>query len=103
MVLADWCYAGMYKSCTNLSTLPKLDAVTSLGAGCYAEMFNGCSSIKLSSSKTGDYTTSYTLSGDRNGNNVAEMTWYMFRNNGGTLTESYMELGKTYYTANTVV
>ena len=42
--LADYCYVGMFNSCTNLTTAPQLPAMT-LAQGCYANMFANCTSL----------------------------------------------------------
>ena len=42
--LTDYCYFGMFKGCTSLTTAPKLPATT-LFAYCYLAMFYGCSSL----------------------------------------------------------
>ena len=42
--LASNCYADMFNGCTSLTSAPKLPATT-LGIGCYANMFNGCRSL----------------------------------------------------------
>ena len=42
--LTDYCYEGMFKDCTSLTTAPDLPATT-LNSWCYYGMFNGCSSL----------------------------------------------------------
>lgn len=42
--LVDACYAGMFESCTSLTTPPELPA-TKLYGRCYSEMFYGCTSL----------------------------------------------------------
>ena len=42
--LPEACYAQMFKSCTSLTTAPKLPATT-LAADCYYSMFTGCTSL----------------------------------------------------------
>ena len=43
--LAENCYANMFEGCTSLTKAPKLPATT-LVNGCYASMFAGCTSLK---------------------------------------------------------
>ena len=43
--LAEGCYRGMFKNCTNLVTTPELPATT-LTNFCYSNMFNGCTSLE---------------------------------------------------------
>ena len=42
--LADYCYSGMFNSCTSLTQAPELPATT-LANICYNNMFNGCTSL----------------------------------------------------------
>ena len=42
--LADYCYSGMFNSCTSLTQAPELPATT-LADNCYIGMFNGCTSL----------------------------------------------------------
>ena len=42
--LATYCYASMFRNCTNLITTPELPA-TILDEACYDNMFNGCTSL----------------------------------------------------------
>jgi hypothetical protein len=43
--LSNGCYAGMFNGCTSLTTAPELPATT-LSNGCYIGMFNGCTSLQ---------------------------------------------------------
>ncbi len=42
--LTQYCYSGMFRNCTSLTTAPKLPAEALVG-GCYSSMFYGCSSL----------------------------------------------------------
>ena len=42
--LNDWCYQGMFHSCTSLTTAPELPSTT-LSRNCYFAMFHGCTSL----------------------------------------------------------
>ena len=42
--LADYCYSGMFNSCTSLTQAPELPATT-LADYCYIGMFNSCTSL----------------------------------------------------------
>jgi hypothetical protein len=44
--LAAGCYSYMFNGCTSLTSAPQLPATT-LAAGCYSYMFNGCTSLTL--------------------------------------------------------
>lgn len=95
------CYYSMFNWCTNLETLPELPATT-LNNYCYNSMFRNCSKIKLSTTQTWEYQTTYTIpswwSWTVGTNSLANMftyTWWTF-----TWTPS---INTTYYTSNTVV
>ena len=44
--LKEYCYAGMFKGCTNLTTAPALPA-TEMAELCYLHMFDGCTSLTM--------------------------------------------------------
>lgn len=44
ITLNDYCYQGMFTSCTNVTKAPKLPATT-LATGCYNSMFRDCSKL----------------------------------------------------------
>lgn len=44
--LKEYCYAGMFKGCTNLTTAPALPA-TEMAELCYLHMFDGCISLTM--------------------------------------------------------
>ena len=43
-ILAEHCYYNMFHNCTSLTTAPKLPATT-LASGCYISMFHNCTSL----------------------------------------------------------
>lgn len=43
-VAPSFCYRNIFKSCTSLTTAPKLPATTLLDH-CYLDAFNGCTSL----------------------------------------------------------
>lgn len=99
--LAGQCYMRMFADCSNLETIPALPATT-LTDYCYNNIFINCSKIKLSTSQTWEYQTSYriptTWTGTTWTNSIANMftsTWWTF-----TGTPS---INTTYYTSNTIV
>ena len=98
--LAISCYNNMFRSCTSLITVPALPATT-LANQCYYGMFWYCSSIKLSNTKTGEYTLAYRIPTTGNGNNANKTLDYMFTNTGGTFKDGKPALNKTYYLSNT--
>ena len=44
MILKEYCYASMFKGCTNLTSAPALPAI-SMAEKCYLNMFQGCTSL----------------------------------------------------------
>lgn len=97
-VLADYCYAGMFNNCTNLSSLPALPATT-LKEYCYTDMFKGCTSIKLSTTQTTEYKTSWRI--PSSGTISSEPSAWgrdMLTGTGGTFT-SAPSINTTYYGA----
>lgn len=94
---APYCCNSMFRYCTSLVSAPNLYATGKLETFCYYYMFENCTSLKLSSSKTGKYQTAYRIpvSGTASGSNV---TSNMFSNTGGTFTAS-PSLNTTYYGA----
>ena len=91
----------MFYGCTSLTTIPALPATT-LTESCYDSMFYGCSSIKLSSTKTGNYQTAYRIPRSGTGTTADYALSKMFTNTGGTFTGA-PSINTTYYTSNTVV
>ena len=99
--LADYCYSSMFLDCTSLITVPELPATT-LANGCYDSMFYGCTKIKLSTTKTGEYQTTYRIPKSGTGTTATNALSDMFTKTGGTFTGT-PEINTIYYTSNTVV
>lgn len=99
--LAQSCYYYMFQNCTELSALPELPA-TILPDICYRGMFYGCSSIKMSSTQTGECPTGYRIPSIETGSQGTNSLYDMFTGTGGTFTGT-PSINTTYYTANTVV
>ena len=99
--LGGSCYDSMFYNCTKLNKLPKIPATTISDYAC-SSMFKGCSSIKLSTTKTGEYQTPYRIptTGTGTGNN--NVLNNMFSNTGGTFTGT-PSINTTYYTSNELV
>lgn len=101
--LNDACYYGMFEGCTSLSSLPVLPATDipgNSGDGAYERMFYGCSSIMLSTTKTGNYTKAYRIpdNGEAYGSGCRDM----FTNTGGSFRGT-PSIETTYYTSNNIV
>ena len=93
--LATGCYSRMFKNCTNLTQVPSLPATTLMG-NCYPYMFHGCASLKLSSTKTDEYTQEYRIPSSGNGTSATNALIDMFTSTGGTFTGT-PEINTTYY------
>lgn len=99
--MANSCYSYMFYGCTSLTTAPILPATT-LAEYCYFGMFDSCSLIKLSTTKTGEYTKEYRIPTSGTGTAGTGALEDMFINTGGTFTGT-PSINTTYYTSNTVV
>jgi hypothetical protein len=62
-------------------------------------MFDGCTSIKLSTTKSDEYQNEYRIPTEGTGTADTQACDSMFANTGGTFTGT-PEINKTYYTAN---
>ena len=93
--LAPSCYAYMFQGCTSLTQAPLLPATT-LANGCYNSMFYRCTSIKLSSTKTDEYTQVYRIPSSGNGTTAANALTDMFASTGGTFNGT-PSVNTTYY------
>ena len=63
---------------------------------CYPYMFHGCASLKLSSTKTDEYTQEYRIPSSGNGTSATNALIDMFTSTGGTFTGT-PEINTTYY------
>ena len=101
--LAGYCYYYMFSGCTGLTAAPELPATT-LANFCYANMFYNCKKIKLSSSKTGEYTQGYRIPTAGTGTEGTNSLTSMFSGSGGTFTDT-PSINTTYYlhSSNTIV
>ena len=85
----------MFTGCTSLTQAPALPAMT-LADFCYRSMFQGCTSLKLSSTKTGEYTQEYRIPSSGEGVTVPSALSSMFSFTGGTFTGT-PSINTTYY------
>lgn len=102
--LGAYCYEHMFYNCDSLITLPALPA-TIVVNNCYTSMFASCAKIKLSTTKTGDYQTTYRIPTSGTGQEASSTTnWNdaMFSTTGGTFT-GLPALNTNYYTTNTII
>ena len=96
--LADNCYLSMFNGCTSLTTAPELPATT-LGEYCYQYMFKGCAGLKISATRTGEYTTAWKIpSTGRITSEPYNWNKFMLTNTGGTFTGDPSR-NTTYYGA----
>ena len=93
--LAEYCYCYMFSGCTALTQAPALPATT-LASRCYSYIFKNCTSIKLSSTKTGEYTQEYRTPTTGTGIIATDALTNMFASTGGTFTGT-PAINKTYY------
>lgn len=93
--LATSCYKKMFKGCTLLEDLPYLYATT-LANSCYESMFEGCTSIKLSSSRTGNYIRKVRVPQAGTATVGTDSLKNMFSSTSGTWTGAPTS-GTTYY------
>ena len=93
--LANSCYMAMFYGCTSLTQVPALPATT-LANRCYYGMFHGCTNLKLSSTRTGEYTQEYRIPSSGEGVTVSSALSSMFMSTGGTFTGT-PEINTTYY------
>ena len=99
--LAYSCYSSMFNGCTSLTTVPALPATT-LATYCYDSMFRGCTKIKISTTKTGSYQTTYRVPTVGTGIDNTNTMNSMFSSTGGTFVGSPI-INTTYYTENQVI
>ena len=95
ITLTNSCYHSMFQGCTSLTQAPALPATT-LADGCYRGMFQYCTSLKLSSTKTDEYTQEYRIPSSGNGTTEANALIDMFTSTGGTFTGT-PSINTTYY------
>lgn len=93
--LANNCYDRMFRGCTALTQAPALPATT-LANNCYYRMFQNCTSLKLSNTKTGEYTQEYRIPSSGTGTTATDALIGMFVSTGGTFTGT-PAINTTYY------
>ena len=93
------CYRSMFSGCTSLTQAPALPATT-LTSNCYNQMFYGCTKIKLSSTRTGEYTVEYRIPTTGTGTIAIDALTNMFTSTGGTF-KGTPSINTTYYLSNT--
>lgn len=99
--LEENCYSYMFRYCTWITAVPQLPATT-LAESCYESMFDECSNIKLSTTRTWDYQTPYTIPSWWTGTDATDALTNMFANTWWTFTWT-PSINTTYYTSNTVI
>ena len=85
----------MFSGCTSLAQAPELPAIT-LARNCYEHMFFECTGLKLSETKTGEYTQEYRISISGDGATANDALTDMFASTGGTFTGT-PSINTTYY------
>ena len=101
-----WVLTGSDIACTgNIENLLDYATVESgnhptMANYCYRYMFQNCTSLKLSSTQTDEYTQEYRIPSSGTGTTATNALTYMFISTGGTFTGS-PEINTTYYLSNT--
>ena len=93
--LAVNCYYYMFYKCASLTQAPALPATT-LARECYSHMFQYCTGLKLSATRTGEYTVTYRIPTTGTGTTASNALTDMFTSTGGTFTGT-PEINTTYY------
>ena len=97
--LATYCYRRMFRGCTSITQVPALPATT-LTNYCYSMMFYGCTKIKLSKTRTGEYTVAYRIPTTGTGTTASSALSSMITDTGGSF-KGTPEINTTYYLSNT--
>ena len=85
----------MFANCKRLKQAPKLPATT-LAVTCYSNMFDGCTSLKLSETKTEEYIQEYRIPSSGDGTTSSDALIRMFNSTGGTFAGT-PKINTTYY------
>ena len=93
--VANYCYQYMFYNCASLTQAPALPVIT-LANYCCFNMFYKCTSLKLSSTKTDDYTQEYRITHSGSSITVPNSLQDMFSSTGGTFTGT-PSFNTTYY------
>ena len=97
--LAEYCYYFMFGDCTSLAQAPVLPATT-LARQCYGGMFFGCTSLKISTTQSSEYPTSWRIpSSGTISSTATDWNASMLTGTGGTFT-SDPSINTTYYVEN---
>lgn len=99
--LAYGCYEMMFRECTNLAQLPNLPA-KELPSECYSNMFLGCPNIKISTTKSNEYSREYRIPLVGDATVGTRSLAAMFTSTGGEF-KGTPEINTTYYTSNKLV
>ena len=93
--LSDECCSNMFSECKSLMQVPELPVIT-LSRECYGHMFDGCASLKLSETKTEEYTQEYRIPSSGDGTTSSDALIRMFNLTGGTFAGT-PKINTTYY------
>jgi len=96
VILTEGCLVQFYWGCTALTEFPVLRQKT-FGRGSCIMMCSGCTSLKLSASRTGDYQIAYRVPESGMGIDGGSALSYMFGSTGGTFVGT-PSMNTTYYT-----
>lgn len=96
-----YCYANMFYGCSALTNIPSLYATAYKNSCCY-QMFFSCSKIKLSTTKTWEYQTSYRIPKSWTWTTETNALRYMFSYTWWTFADT-PNINTTYYTSNALI
>ena len=88
-------FYNMFYGCTNLITIPTLP-MENLTNYCYRDMFNGCTSLKISDTETSQYRIPFRIPTEGSGTTGSNSLYQMFTGTGGTFTGT-PNINQTYY------
>lgn len=97
--LGEGQFAYMFYGCTALTKPIEMPETCTYGAAAVKQMYYGCTGIKMSATKTGDYTNEWKIAaGTTAGSGDTVSMYQMFVGTGGTFTDTPV-IGTTYYYA----
>ena len=92
----------MFYNCTNLTTAPALPATT-LASNCYSNMFYGCTSLQVYSSRGTGHTKAWRIPTSSRASSYTSQTNMFYNCPGSYTTKTKVWLNTTFYTQNTPV
>ena len=102
LTLSDYALASMFGGCSNLEALPELIATSFADYACQ-RMFDGCAKIKMSTTMSAEYQTTYRIPSQGTATAGQFYPFFaMFNGTGGSF-KGTPTVNTTYYTANEII